>query len=284
MNSFAHTAIIAYSRYFIQTENKLSLISSERKYKKLATILEIFSNIAHNTNFTNRELEFFYDAIIDYQKEYINKLKLFGFKIDDSRYNKIIHVDNLGERIKSLDSFISSIDGSKFDILNNMEDSRLVRCNTDNNLFANLYIEYFKAYMCYTNIVKDFEYNRVGKESYILHTGNAFINEFHQCMTHYSYTFYANKYGNKYNKKYNSYINDNFNRAIRHLERAILDIYKVSISMLIKNSIPITSEYKNIIKVRTFEINRLGVPIHNKIDEYKKLLDNILERYRDKNN
>ena len=102
---------------------------------------------------------------------------------------------------------------------------------------------------------------------------------FHQFFTHYSYSHYVYINRDKYlykglseNNIYN-HINNNTYRSARHLERLILDVYKVATEAFIKqNNILSTDEYRNLLKVRQNELNKISVDILDKVKQYKEFL------------
>jgi hypothetical protein len=271
---YRQLAIFYYAKYFIPAENKLSIISNIRKFKNLDEILKILIYIFDKDNFDDNKLNKLVDIILNYQHDYFNllvKLELANKKHIDSYHNIKNHP--IIDKLTGLGALLHKIDKTKFNIFKNIDTSKKASNISSRKLTNSLksnFKAYYEAYKEYEKIIDSIS---MEKKINHLHSANSFIAEFHQFFTHFSYAQLAQiKLIKDESNNFNYFIQTNYDRGIKHLQRATLDIYKVIIVILIKNKKLSSNDYLYLIEVRQFEINNISLSFNKKLKKYKSFL------------
>ena len=293
MNDIAKETLEVYAKLFLPTENKYSLLFQKRLFAKLEEILKALIYL-FDEEFNKEKQNDFYCHIADYQKLYFDKLVSSVYKYEDAKKGRTPQDKNLvsilNKYISQKDTiFRNGIDLDRLDVFhklllkmdktapnlknsfsklssNGKEESEDKQIETIEENFKNFY-EAYKLYEKTVNYILETKNNDENN----LHSANPFINEFHQFLSHYSYYFLA-KINQSNNEEFKHYIYQNLRKAIGHLERSILDIYKVIVVIFDKNGLLTKNEYLRLIEIRQSEIEQISLPIEDRLKDYKKFV------------
>lgn len=293
MNDIAKKTLEVYAKLFLPTENKYSLLFKKRLFAKLEEMLKVLIYI-FDEEFNKEKQNDFYCHVADYQKLYFDKLVSSVYKYEDAKKSRTsqdkVLVSTLNKYIsQKYTIFRSGIDLDRLDTFhklllkmdktapnlknsfskltsNGKEESEDRQIETIEESFKNFY-EAYKLYEKTVNYILETKNNNENN----LHSANPFINEFHQFLSHYSYYFLA-KISQSDNEEFKHYIYQNLRKAIGHLERSILDIYKVIVVIFDKNKLLTKDEYLQLIKIRQSEIEQITLPIKERLNDYKNFV------------
>jgi hypothetical protein len=275
LNIHQRNTIITYASVFIEIEAKYAMLSNGRDFKTLLEIIQNSLIYIFDINYSKKEYYYLLDYTLNYQTKYLNLLEEKKFISQDNKndFNESILKDNIRNKIKAFKNLLQDIDKTKTNLkksfISNTEDA----LHKDDTILENIFKHYYNAFKLYEKVIINLE------QGSHLHSANSFMNEFHQFFSHYSRSEYAYAISQQegHNKKlYNKYINDNFQRGIRHLERAVLDIYKIIIIILQKNNKINKSQYYKLFQARQFEIDNISNSLENRIEEYKHIVNEYL--------
>lgn len=275
MTKHQENAFLCYAKYFIPTENKLAIISNNRKFKSLEDILKILIYILDSKNFNGERIRDLFLLVFDYQKEYYNLLVKLGAVNDkqSEQYNTLLTSNTIQDKSKKLSSLLNKIDRTEFNIFENIKTNNEFVSTDMSDKLVNNFKTYYKAYKKYEKTINDIKSE---KKDSNLHSANPFIAEFHQFFTHFSYAKIAiMKQDKDKHDNFNYFVETNYDRGIKHLQRATLDIYKVIIVILIKNNKLTSANKLELIKTRQFEINNISLSFNKKINRYTSFLKKI---------
>lgn len=262
-------ACVYYCKIFIPIESKLAILTNERKYKRLENILKELIYILDDNQFNSEKLSVLLSYIYDYQQEYYKKLCELKEPSSEQKekYTSLCR-ESLETRIKIFFDLLVELDKTNSDLITNIESNKpqnAIDLSFNNEYLKTVFESYYNAYKIYESFIEKFEKD----ETNVLHSANSFINEFHQFFSHYSYAMFIIGYEKD---EYNYFVNNNHDRAIKHLERATLDIYKVIVLLLVRNN-KLKDKYK-LLEVRQHELDNISNNIHSKVDEYQSLIKN----------
>lgn len=274
MTKYQSNALFCYAKYFIPIENKLAIIRNDRKFKRLEDILKILIYILDSKKFDGEKSRDLFSLVFDYQKDYYNLLIELGAVSDkqSKQYNILLTSNTIQDKSKKLSLLLSNIDRTNFNIFENISiNNEVVSINTSE--LENTFTIYYKAYKQYEKIISKI---KLEKKEITLHSANPFIAEFHQFFTHFSYAKIAiiKQTKDKHNN-FDYFVQTNYDRGVKHLQRATLDIYKVIIVILIKNNKLSSTNKLKLIQARQFEINNISLSFDEKIKRYKLFLNKI---------
>lgn len=279
-------AITYYANVFVPIESKLSFLNNSRKYGKLEdSIKNCFIFIFNDDLFSDENLDFFLNMIFDYQIEYYQQLKLLTnvSKENEKEFQDIQRNFPLNEKIIELKKLLDLIDGTECSFVKNIsiEEENTNTIENQEELLEDIFEKYSVGFEKYAEIIN--KYSVLGdqeRNKLKLHTSDTFINEFHQFLTHYSYAQFAwAKQEDDKHTNFTNFINKNVDRAIKHLERAVLDIYKIISVILMRNEKDFKKQkFKIITNARNFEICNISNSLEDKIDYFIKIVEeNIAE-------
>lgn len=303
MNNIAKETLEVYAKIFLPTENKYSLLFQKRLFAKLEEILKTLIYL-FDEEFSIEKQNDFYCHIADYQKLYFEKLissvyKYETLKKSNQPLDKVL-LSSLNKYIAKKDEIL--LDGVDLDRLEtfhklilkmdktvpNLKDSfsQLTSNGKEENeeeqikLIEESFKNFYEAYKLYEKTV-NYILETINNNENNLHSANPFINEFHQFLSHYSYYFLA-KINQSDSEEFKHYIYQNLRKAIGHLERSILDIYKVIVVIFNKNELLTKDEYLHLITIRQNEIEQVSLAIEVRLKDYKEFVLGINDRCLDR--
>lgn len=281
MNRFQKLAIAYYANIFVPIESKLSFLNNSRKYSKLEKLItECLIYIFDDKSFMEDRLDFLFNNIYDYQLEYYEKLsELTAISSKQkTREQEIKRTLTLENRIIEFKSILDEIDNTKCSFTTAIQkvtdDSYDIQ--GQEKLLETIFDKYSIGFNKYAETVE--KYKVVGddeRNKLNLHTSDTFINEFHQFFTHYSYAHFAwAKQEDDKHTSFTNFINKNVDRSIKHLERAVLDIYKIISVILMRNEKDFKkNQFVKITNARNFEICNISNSLEDKIEHFIKIVD-----------
>jgi hypothetical protein len=249
----------------------------------LKSLIYLFDDTPDN-NFDDKKLNELIFYIREEFQEYYNFLDSKGLvtKAHNDKHLEI-HLPNNTELISDFFNLLNEIDGTNSSMLDCIvpeEGACKVLSGDDWKELDKIldktqvvFKELYDTFLLYGLYVVKFE-------KLELHTDHSFTNEFFQFLTHYSYATIAFEMSAIDQQKYDDYIETNYMRGLRHLERAVLDAYKVLVTIVLKNvgkciSLPSKlsrEQYAVIIEARQYEVDSISNNIDVKIKKYKKFL------------
>ena len=307
INEYQNSILKIYASLFVPTEAKLSLVFQKRKFAILQKMLEeTLIYLFDVEQLDEKKEELFLNRVYNFQLEY-HKVLMIKFKYaklqkknnltegeksllkklnsNYKKHNQIVHISGINYgQLDAMHSILSELDETTPNLVNNFKNFQSnkkfsneeieKKLNKYQSGLGKIFLEYYNAYENYQKIVKIYkEENNETKNSKGLHSSHTFVNEFFQFLTHYSYAYVA--FNKQKKDEYITYIIENQRKSIGHLERAVLDIYKIISVILDKNNKIDTDSYLNLLNIRQGEIDNISNNIHDKINLYK----NFIEKY-----
>lgn len=279
-NELQYNSLEIFVKYFLPSETKLSMINHERKLDYLKSLFEdiiflfdekkyddlYYTNIQKTTSLIQIN---YYQVIkqqfTDIGTNFPNKAEDYFLTLDLENNVDEMRLEKMEILLRKLDSSetfnVSKIKDEESSYCEKEQEELYKRLNENIQSFVNIYQGYYlKAYDKY-------------KEKK-LHAPTPFILEFFNFLTHYTYIVMYFKTYNKFNK----YMQKNLEKANGHLERGILDIFKITIIILDKNNQINTKEnFQELLRLRQGEVNKISTPIDKRLSDYQGFIDNSLK-------
>ena len=294
---FLRAMLLYHAHFFIPVENKFAMLRQDRIYSNpqrkqsellgLSACVEYFLKAILEQD--KHQFEKFLNMLRDYQLVYFEYLcKMFHCdKQGLTNTKNDILKQSLVQSIKPFHHLLSKLDETTPILVSNIRNytctnsSHTYKENVLSNDVFKMVSLFNQNYNQYKTLINDFEKLKISeKVTPILHSDNVVINEFMQFLTHLSYSLVAEELlQEKGVKRENieNYIFDNTRKANNHLERAILDINKVILFILIKNQLIHEQEIKKILKARQDEIDSISMNIHDRSEKYSMLVSQFLK-------
>ena len=275
----------SYSKYYVIPESNHALLNGRRAYKISSDVVGCFSE-AFYMHYNKVKIDYsscdekLHGCILDMQKQYIpffvkaikydaEKLKK-GFEVKVSEYMQLSYAERSQKIQLSLEN-ISAF--NKIDFLHAFADAKQhVEVEVaDFDSCMRLFLKAHMFFVSFTDMMKD------KSKSFSLKTDSAdpYIIAFNHFLTHVSFAYEVYRLLDTLDEKQRelaeNYINANLHRGLRHLERSILDIYKIILVHFVCNSdfFEIKQiDYEEILKIRQYEINKLSNSFEEKISMY----------------
>lgn len=178
------------------------------------------------------------------------------------------------DAILSAQTFLNKLDTAKIDF---DPEKAIKNASTGKDIDYGAFEMLLKYFLCAHQLCKKFfevVKNVTEKESYKATSLRPYIIEFNQFLTHLSYAMIVDHHFDiTQNQNAKNYYETNIYRGMRHLERAILDIYKISLTTMAVNSeMMLIKEKSQLLKVRSFELIHLSNSFFEKVNKYHNLL------------